>query len=161
MQWIHSGIASEVATIKDGSLLLFLRVARISDDESNINSLQKMWEMQKKYKEGIRKSLISLPPTDTANDILETNGFIPSSYWMILKIITKFASHELFLLYTLRTKFYPFLFSIAGLLIIDFIFLFNGKTIKILEGSRHEFQSQPCHLQAVTLGKAFLWVLDL
>lgn len=47
---------------------------------------------------------------------------------MISKIIAKLASHELFLLYTQRIKFYPFIVSIAGLLAIDFIFLFNGRT---------------------------------
>lgn len=105
--------------------------------------------MQKNYEDVIRKSLISLLSRDATIDILETNGFILSSYRMISRTITKLASHVLFLLYTQRTKFYPFSVNIAGLLIIDFTFLYNRKTIKILEASRHEFQSQTCHLQAV------------
>lgn len=118
-----------------------------------------MWEMQKKYKEEIRKSLISLLPRDTTIDILETNGFILSSYWMFSKTITKLASHELFLLHPQRTKFYPFLVNMAGLTYylliyyqqLDFIFSFQWEDnlIKILEASKHEYQSQRCQLQAV------------
>ena len=75
---------------------------------------------------------------------------------MISETISKLASHESFLLPIQRTKFYPFLTNIAGLLIIDFIFLFNGKQLNKDIGGKQAWIPTSALLptSCVTLGKS-------